>query len=108
MKGKRKRKHESLTCVRKQRMIIAVIVEFGPHAKGELFQVGQLNFVMNVLGKKVTGISTCQIFLILVSKEKFLRSFIIKYLIKFNFYFLTKSFFIFMAWLNKDDLVTLL
>lgn len=74
MKGKRKRKHESLTCVRKQRMIIAVIVEFGPHAKGELFQVGQLNFVMNVLGKKVTGISTCQIFLILVSKEKFLRS----------------------------------
>lgn len=68
MKGKRKRKHESLTCVRKQRMVIAVIVEFGPHAKGELLHVGQFSFVMNVLGKKITGISTRQIFLILVPK----------------------------------------
>lgn len=60
VKGKRKRKHKSLTCVRKQRMVIAVIVEFGPHAKGKLLYVGQLSFVMNVLGKKVTGISTRQ------------------------------------------------
>lgn len=35
-------------------MVIAVIVEFGPHAKGKLLYVGQLSFVMNVLGKKVT------------------------------------------------------
>lgn len=68
MKGKRKRKHKSLTCVRKQRMVIAVIVEFCPHAKSELLYVGQLSFVMNVLRKKITGISIRQTFLTLVPK----------------------------------------
>lgn len=60
--------NKSLTCVRKQRMVIAVIVEFGPHAKSELLYVGQLSFVVNVLGKKVIDISIRQIFLILVPK----------------------------------------
>lgn len=49
-------------------MVIAVIVEFCPHAKSELLYVGQLSFVMNVLRKKITGISIRQTFLILVPK----------------------------------------
>lgn len=42
----------SLTCVRKQRMVVAVIVEFGPHAQRELLHVRQLRLVVNVLRKE--------------------------------------------------------
>lgn len=51
VKGKRK-PADSLTCVRKQRMIVGVVVEFGPHAQGELLGVRQLRLVVQVLRKE--------------------------------------------------------
>lgn len=39
----------TLTCVGKQRMIVRVIVELGPHAQSELLQVWQIDFVVDVL-----------------------------------------------------------
>lgn len=39
----------ALTCVREQRMVVGMIVEFRPHAEGELLHVRQVHLVMDVL-----------------------------------------------------------
>lgn len=49
VKGERNEFQRALTCVREQRMVVGMIVEFRPHTKSELLHVWQICLVMDVL-----------------------------------------------------------